>query len=85
MTRQIDSAKRLRELLRLDRPLRFAGVYDALGARIAERAGFDGLWVSGYAVSASLMGTPDMGLITLNEMVDRTKAFIDSPSVQFRS
>ena len=62
------SAQILREKMREDRPLLFAGVYDTLSARIAEDAGFDGLWVSGYGVAASMLGLPDIGYITLSEM-----------------
>lgn len=61
---------KLRALLKEDRPLMFAGVYDALGARLAERAGFDGVWVSGYGVAASKFGLPDIGYITLSEMAE---------------
>lgn len=64
------AAQILREKLKEDRPLLFAGVYDALSARIAEDAGFDGLWVSGYGVAASMLGLPDIGYITLTEMTN---------------
>jgi len=60
----------LRRKLEGDGPVLFAGVYDALSARIAEQAGFDGLWVSGYAAAASLLGKPDVGLVTQSEMTD---------------
>ncbi|MBM3509117.1 MAG: isocitrate lyase/PEP mutase family protein [Alphaproteobacteria bacterium] len=73
MPKQIKVARRLRQLLKRDKPILFAGVYDALSARIAERAGFDGVWVSGYAVAATLLGTPDIGLVTLSEMVERAR------------
>lgn len=63
----------LRDLLKRDRPLVFAGVYDALSAKIAEKAGFDGLWVSGYGVAASMFAKPDIGLITLSEMTNRLR------------
>jgi 2-methylisocitrate lyase-like PEP mutase family enzyme len=46
------------------------GAYDALSARLVERAGFDLTFVHDYGVSASLLGMPDMGLVTLTEMTD---------------
>ncbi len=46
------------------------GVYDGLSARIAEAAGFAALYVSGGAIARS-MGYPDVGLVTLTEMVKR--------------
>ena len=39
----------------------FPGVYDTLSAKIAERAGFPLAFISGYAVSATLIGEPDLG------------------------
>ncbi|GAG41056.1 unnamed protein product, partial [marine sediment metagenome] len=46
------------------------GVYDALAAKIAEKTGHQAILAGGYAVVASLLGQPDMGIITLNEMAD---------------
>ena len=49
-------------------PVVAPGVYDVATARIAEAAGFEAVVVSGYAVSASLLGRPDAGYIQLPEM-----------------
>jgi len=46
------------------------GVFDALSARLVEQAGFPALYVSGYGVSASRLGSPDLGLLTMTEMAD---------------
>ncbi len=54
-------------------PTVFPGVYDALSAKIAERVGFRLAFVSGYAVSASALGEPDMGLLTQTEVVERAR------------
>ncbi len=51
----------------------FPGVYDTLSAKIAERAGFPLAFVSGYAVSATFIGQPDLGLLTQTEIVDRAR------------
>ena len=51
----------------------FPGVYDALSAKIAERAGFELAFVSGYAVSATYIGEPDIGLLTQTEIVERAR------------
>lgn len=77
-----DQAQYLRSLMQGDRPVLFAGVYDALSARIAQQAGFDGLWISGYAAAAALLGKPDVGLVTLTEMaalVARITQSVDLP------
>jgi methylisocitrate lyase len=47
-----------------------AGVWDALSARLAERAGFSTVVLSGYAVSATYLGEPDFGLLTQTEILD---------------
>ena len=47
-----------------------AGVYDALSAKIAERAGFSTVVLSGYAAAASYLGEPDFGLLTQTEILD---------------
>lgn len=51
----------------------FPGVYDTLSAMTAERAGFPLAFISGYAVSATLIGEPDLGLLTQTEIVDRAR------------
>ncbi|MHA1108576.1 MAG: isocitrate lyase/PEP mutase family protein, partial [Alphaproteobacteria bacterium] len=43
------------------------GAYDAFSARILERAGFEWIGISGYAVSVTLLGKPDVGLVDLTE------------------
>jgi 2-methylisocitrate lyase-like PEP mutase family enzyme len=45
------------------------GVYDALTALIAERAGFEALYVSGASIAYSRLGRPDIGLVSVNEVV----------------
>ena len=52
----------------------FPGVYDALSAKMAERAGFELAFVSGYAVSATGLGEPDVGLLTQTEVVERARS-----------
>ena len=61
--------KAFRDLLAAKRIIVKPGAYDALSARMIEAAGFESLGVSGYAVSAALLGKPDCGLVTLDEMV----------------
>ncbi len=46
------------------------GVYDALSAKIAERAGFPAVVLTGYGVSATYLGEPDFGIVTQSEMLD---------------
>jgi len=46
------------------------GVWDALSARLAARAGFEVVFVSGYAVSGAMLGLPDTGYLSQVEMAD---------------
>ena len=45
--------------------------YDAISARLIERAGFRLTFMSGFAVAASRLGLPDTGLISYGEMLDQ--------------
>ncbi len=64
------SAATLRDLLAAPEILVIPGIYDALSARMAERAGFRCAFMSGYAVSATKLGLPDAGLISYREMAE---------------
>lgn len=57
------------------------GVYDALSAKIARRAGFETMFVSGYSVAASQLGEPDIGLLTQTEIVDAARRICRSVDV----
>src|SRR5690349_2769055 len=46
------------------------GCYDSLGARLVEEAGFSAVYMTGFGTAASRLGRPDVGLLTLSEMVD---------------
>ena len=72
---------RVEQVLATVGSLVFPGVYDTLSAKMAERAGFPLAFVSGYAVSATLIGEPDMGLLTQSEIVDRGRAICRSVSI----
>ena len=53
------------------------GVHDALSARLAEQAGFSALTMGGYGVAASSLGQPDVGYLTMTEMVYTLKRICD--------
>jgi 2,3-dimethylmalate lyase len=68
---------RLRQLLAAgDGPVVLPGVYDALGARLVEQAGFDGVYMTGFGTSAGLLGRPDVGLLGMSEMVDNARRIV---------
>jgi len=60
----------LRELLGQGQPVLMPGVWDPLSAKLAARAGFPALFLSGYAVAGTLLGQPDIGSLTQTEMAD---------------
>ena len=64
---------RIHALLEKERTLIFPGVYDALSAKLVERAGFPLTFVSGYSVAATQLGLPDLGYLTQTEMVATAK------------
>jgi len=66
-------AARLRRLLDTGRAVPIVGAYDALTARLVERAGFPAVYVGGYALSATQLGLPDVGLLTMTEMLDAVR------------
>ncbi len=60
----------LREKLAAGEVLRFPGAFNPLSARLIERKGFEGVYISGAVLSADL-GLPDIGLTTLTEVAGR--------------
>ncbi|MGY5140996.1 MAG: isocitrate lyase/PEP mutase family protein [Candidatus Nitrosopumilus sp. Bin_571-38] len=60
-------------MLKSKKPLVIPGVYDALGAKIAQKVGFDAMFQTGYGTSATLFGMPDYGFIGASETVDNAR------------
>ncbi len=57
------------------------GCYDAFSARLIEYAGFEGAYMTGAGVSAGLAAVPDIGLLTMTEMVDQARRITDAVSL----
>ena len=51
-------------------PVLMPGVWDAWSALLAAQAGFEVLFVSGFAVAGTLLGRPDVGVLTQTEMAE---------------
>jgi carboxyvinyl-carboxyphosphonate phosphorylmutase len=76
--------QRLRELLSSDELILAPGVFDGLGARLVEQAGFPAVYMTGFGTAAALLGRPDVGLLTMSEMVEnaaRIAAACDLPVI----
>ena len=71
---------RLRELLAAG-PVVAPGAYDALSARLVEQAGFDVVYMTGFGSTASLLGRPDVGLLSGTEMVDNARRLVAAVDV----
>ncbi len=67
-------AEQIRVHLRAGATLVMPGVYDALSARLATRAGFEVIFIAGYSVAATALGEPDFGLVTQTEIVAVARA-----------
>jgi len=78
MPRAADSLRRL-----LEQPgfLVMPCCFDALSARLIERAGFPLTFMSGFAVSAARLGLPDTGLISYGEMLDQGRSICDAVDI----
>jgi 2,3-dimethylmalate lyase len=64
----------LRQRLREPRLVSAPGVYDMISLKMADRMGFELLYMTGYGAVASLLGLPDAGLATYSDMVGRVAA-----------
>lgn len=65
----MSKAERLRQLL-IEKPiLKVAGAHNALGAKLIEKAGFDGVWASGFEI-ATANGVPDANILTMTENLE---------------
>lgn len=72
----------LRELIHDTEILQLPCCHDALSAKILERTGFKAIAAAGYGLSGSLLGMPDIGVLTGSEMITQYRnvcAAVDVP------
>jgi methylisocitrate lyase len=69
------------KLMEEEKILILPGVYDALTAKIAEKLGFKAIVLGGYSVSATRLGKPDLGFVTMVEMASQVKIISDSVEI----
>jgi 2-methylisocitrate lyase-like PEP mutase family enzyme len=72
------STKNLRQLLRPGAGVLVPGAANALTAKIIEQLGFEAAYVTGAGVSNAYLGKPDIGLLSLNELVDHVMVIRDA-------
>lgn len=74
--------RRLRQLIAADGPpLILPGAVNALSARVVSEAGFEAVYISGAGVTNSHLAVPDLGVLTLSELVDHVAAISDAVAV----
>ena len=69
----MNRTKKLRQLIRRKEILIIPGASDALSAKLIEAAGFEAVYMTGFGTAASAFGFPDIGLVTMTEMVENAK------------
>lgn len=72
------NSRLLREMLEKEEALLVPGCYDALSAKILKQAGFPVIYMSGSGVTASVTGKPDVGLLTMTEMVNQARNIVNA-------
>jgi methylisocitrate lyase len=68
---------RFRSALAAEKPLQIVGVINAYAARLAERAGFRAVYLSGGGVAAASLGVPDLGISTLEDVLVDARRITD--------
>src|SRR5436309_12837076 len=75
------TTRRLRELLQAPGAIRSLGAHDVFTARLIEAAGLETVFIGGFGTAASLLGLPDVGLLTLTEMADAVRRMAQRVSI----
>jgi methylisocitrate lyase len=66
----------LRRLLKEEEVLLAPGCFNALSARLIEQSGFEAIYVSGAAVAGNFLGYPDIGLTTMNDVLENARNIV---------
>lgn len=74
----MDNARLIREILSREKAILVPGAYDAFSAKILKQAGFEVIYMTGSGVTASLTGMPDVGILTMTEMVNQARNIVNA-------
>ncbi|WP_269065528.1 isocitrate lyase/PEP mutase family protein [Rhizobium sp. C1] len=77
----LSRTQRLRRALAGERAVMAPGVVDAMYARLVAEAGFEAMYMTGAGTSVTRLGYPDVGLLTMTEMVDNATRIADASDV----
>lgn len=78
LSKRKNGPMQLRALLQNNEPILAPGAYDALSARLIETVGFPAVYMTGFGTAASRLGRPDVGLLTMSEMVDQAHRIVEA-------
>lgn len=76
MQTKLSAGAKLQRAIELEQPLQLAGTANALCALLAERAGFNALYLSGAGVANASFGLPDLAMTTLNDVVEEVRRIV---------
>jgi phosphoenolpyruvate phosphomutase len=76
----MNKAQKLRELFNQDGVKRIVGAHDGLSAKLVEENGFDGVWASGFEISAA-HAVPDANILTMTQYLDAASVMNDAISI----
>jgi carboxyvinyl-carboxyphosphonate phosphorylmutase len=75
------SSTRFRQLLARPEPLVMPFAFDAFSAQLVEVAGFDAVGITGSGLAASLLGFPDVGWVTMTEVVSQVRNIVNAVGI----
>jgi|TARA_B110000259_G_C14023133_1_gene403757 methylisocitrate lyase len=82
MMKEVSTAgQRFRKAIDKENPLQVIGTINAYHARLAERSGFNAIYLSGGGVAAGSLGVPDLGISTLEDVLIDVRRITDASSL----
>lgn len=81
MSNQPSPGQKLRQAVEQNNPLQVVGAVNAYNAIMAEKCGHKALYLSGGGVAACSLGTPDLGISTLHDVLEDARRITDSSSL----
>ncbi|MCP4491188.1 MAG: methylisocitrate lyase [Gammaproteobacteria bacterium] len=81
MSNQLSPGQKLRQAVEQNNPLQVVGAVNAYNAIMAEKCGHRALYLSGGGVAACSLGTPDLGISTLHDVLEDARRITDASSL----
>ncbi len=81
MNKQFSPGEKLRQAVEANNPLQVVGTVNAYNAIMAEKCGHKALYLSGGGVAACSLGTPDLGISTLHDVLEDARRITDASSL----